>query len=330
MSLHEKLSRLFHSEPAEEPTARRRLRYMRLERRFLLSADFGELCAVDAEDYDPFEDVDLWTAEENEVDEQVREELNERVGAEQSQEIEAAPVVIWMDVDAPLSNTDQSPAENEQLSNAPTEPSKDVNGVETTLAENSVELETLTDSQKSESVNPVTIGSTSLDDTLATRRSSTQGTFDASAEFQRIESQGAETFSSPDELADKDPIWSVLADEDAGKTDETGAEVRSHLPIQRTPSENDELNMAAVDWIGAFADDLSSVDETLAELADDAAQSPDVSGPVMQKSPVVGGTLVSASVMAHTVHQRARKQQSQLEDDHCAVNLDARVYPDNQ
>ena len=64
---------------------------------------------------------------------------------------------------------------------------------------------------------------------------------------------------------------------------ENTPDVQTHLPVENAPSKHEQLNSAAIGWLGSFADDLSAVDEALRELLDRRVAEQAISGVVANR-----------------------------------------------
>ncbi|MEL6106659.1 MAG: hypothetical protein AAFU85_11500 [Planctomycetota bacterium] len=355
MNLQDHLFGWFTLDSEETASARRQLRYLRLERRLLLSADMGELCAVNADDFDPFEEIDLWANSDGDENAgRVAESAGPSEG-EPKVSVNETDVVLWREVEdfreIPVVNespeiggsreaggfdgsSDKVRTLAEQIPLAPSNPlagqgladPSDVslsppvsNRVTSLVSTPSSESPT---SPATQVLQPVAAGFDSLD--VDRIQATTDSIELGDAENPVLEESPPAHVSLIPESRTNQLAEAPVAERAEATERQPG--IATHMPDSEVPSESDQLNASSVEWLGPFADDLSLMDEAIAHLADEQPIE-EAAARVMQKSPHVPAAVVASGLAASVMHQRTRKQQSQLEDAHCCVKLERRVYP---
>ena len=347
MSLKDQLTRFFKSHSNDDPSARRRLRYVRLERRLLLSADFGELFATDAEELDA-DEIDLWADEGGDS-----QGTQGRDGAERSDErpeVQETDVVPWIEVEDAQGPTIRHRTRDLEITNSP---KLNVDGmpqltrpptVDPTVGSGQVEAFALTLDLVEEDTSlrlphqhPLAPSGSLLSDAT---HPTDPGVVPAISErlaprspiyLQRAGNpvlNGVEEVHLPlEKEVDAAELAQAPVALQADKVHDH-PDVAIQLPNQGGPATSEQLNAPAIAWLGGFADDLSLMDEALQQMSE-SQPTEEASTRVFPKSPIVASSMIASGSVGHAI-QRTRKQQSQLEDKHCAVRFETRVYPNEQ
>lgn len=317
---------------------------MRLERRFMLSGDFGEEFEVD--DDDDFEELEHFESSDDDYesddhdDDDHEDEAEERgfsffVARESSEP--SASVLIQQEVEEETEDTSETILDSDDSTEESFEE------IESSFEEQPLASTADAVEANVESAIAVLAGANS---TLISIKPASNNIVNETRPSTSPDFGTQDVNSSP-----RDARELYLPQESAKSTESQGpnvplaipdqspsvasvqirqlesADAASLIPFQADSSEHDELNSTVIQWLGSFADDLSAVDEALAELLTDTQSVAQASlASVLEHGPLVAG-LATAGVAASAAYQRKRNQHS-LQDDHYAVRFDVRMYPE--
>lgn len=343
---------------------RRCLRYTRLERRLMLSGDFGE--DYEIEDDDEYDDDDRYEIrdehgenDESDFDDHRDSDHFHDTTIELSTKVDSAFTEIGSrtlgdsDSEDNDRNDDESP---EQL--------------EVVLA-NDETTDLVTDDLDSESDSSDSVQASASQSTITEPLADTEGVTRSTDDFGSRETPGSiglqrALLGHDSSSVRGDPAWEDDQAVDADSTNESAtndasenessatnlpanlqlrddqqprpqthsdrADTRTQLASaadSTTGKDDDQYGIAAIPWMGSFADDLSAVDEALTTLLADTRSVAEASvGNLFQHGPLLTTGVVTSVLVAGTIYQRRRSLQSQLADDQYAVRFDVRLYPE--
>lgn len=344
----------FQSRTAEpECCHRRRLRYMRLERRLMLSGDFGELFETD----DEFDLDDLEESHHEESASAYDDDSHEYASDDDYDhgsdggEDESRLVTFQLDdtfaefgSDAAESSDDPDIGVDSELSTA------DSNApIQSNLTD---ELQNGTfESSTDDATVPLIDGAAPLldrvehHDVVSPPITSTQhhSTMDGLSPQTMQEDRSAQAKPTPPNEADAfkqhaDPTDGIQQDLNfqsklgilhSANARTSAQHATNHFPTTTSPAANEELNADSIAWLGSFADDISAFDEALDQFVADTRRVAETSiESLAHPGPLVTAGVITTGLASRMIYRRKKAKDSELENDHYAVGFDVRLYPE--
>ena len=336
-------------------TTRRVLRFMRLEKRLMLSGDFGESFETDDEfefddelhsEYDTYDDHDSDDDDHknnDDHDDEYDDEHQESVASFSNAVV--PPIRFVVNDESPDQGSSETASEDEtepteigelSLTNDPSER-------EATSNESLDEVDGKFLAVPSDSLNSVAVLTRQTEtDVSSDRQSDVIGVSNdrefvdwenGSADLPMLRPQAESQQQIDDGLDSISETSDGIAQESALPIEVNQSShhdlPRAVLPVATEATSSEELDSTAIVWLGSFADDLSAVDEALSQFFSDTSKAAAASVEAFaQPAPLLTTGLATAAIAAHTVYRRKRAKDSQLENDFYAVRFDVRLYPE--
>ena len=338
-----------------ELTTKRRLRFIRLERRYMLSGDFGELFDVDDDDFEDdieevsfdLDDHDFEFEFDNDSDDRFESSISFQ---NQSQRVSTPNVVFANESNDDDSDSDEeldddsnetfeddetvaSDGDTDNLSDEATN-SDSQNSTSTvasdSTASGSVDTEA-TDFFASlvQSREPIT-ELTSVDPLERQDADRSNATFDPNQSDVVDRSDGVER-SVNDESSDANAFpqsTSSLADDPA--TDSTSLRLAIAVRDDQLANDSEEVVAAVVPWIGSIANDIAAFDEAFHDFMNEAKSAADSSlAAIWEPSPGQAALLTLGGLaVAREVSKRRTPKTIELRDLVITNRFDVRLYPE--
>ena len=331
--------------------ARRRLRFARLEKRYMLSGDFGELFETDDDDFDFDDDIrEIFSdSDDSEVEELFEIEDSDdgtdfvaRASNVQDSASLSASQSTTDDEGEPESDqllddrdNDLESVEDDELESSESEPTNQINTL--TTQSNLSELE-------SASVNPSQVGNFANASPSFDSVNDVTSDFDLVNElvFSAADSLGwiseptlAESINliDQDQPAEATPLAPAEADAalDATNNEQIIDEIVSDVDVGASEHPIQEVAAGIMPWIGSIADDLAAFDDAFHEFMNGAQSLTEESFASFTR-PSTGQaaflTIAGIAVAREVAKRHQRKIERDLKDEIHAGRFDVRLYPE--
>ena len=334
---------------------RRCLRFMRLERRFMLSGDFGDSFEVDDDDFDELDEIELGDFRFGDEYEYEEDYDGDSSDDHDDDDFEyQVNLISPQPIDLLVTSFSQSRDDSKTTDSSTDDVQRDLEseldtelGDDRTTEESSSTIENTSEGESIDLVvnrlsgllqtskSAVTQLTPIVDAPVARQQGSNQVNDQrdhthANPSHQQLDSLYIPESHRAESHTQLIPLHSQPSEVVTQRSDEFEVAepvvVAHHMPEISTPQQEETLGSQAIEWLGSFADELSALDEALAQLVGSENETWSLAH-LFQHGPIVATGLITTGV-ASTVIQRKRRQPSAIEDNHYCVRFDVRQYPE--